>query len=95
MRHRMLGQNTNNLMRDEIVNLMNQNMITLGLISIHCQYRHYMRGNKNTHMNHAIQQGPLTTSDHLPIVFTLAPSPIMVPQKEMFSLERADWGGII
>lgn len=42
-------------------------------------------------MDYAIQQGQLTTSDHIPIVFTLATSPIMIPQTEMFNFKRADW----
>ena len=48
-------------------------------------------GNRNAHHNFIIQQGPLTTSDHIPIVFTLSTSPIMIPQKETHNINRADW----
>jgi len=89
-RHRTLGQNSNNLMGDELLKLINQNMITHTgpdfdtFVSTRGKGRPDISlGNKNIHMNHSIQQGSLTTSDHLLIVFTIATSPIMIPQKEM------------
>jgi len=63
-RHRTLGQNSNNLMGDELLKLINQNMIThIGpdfdtFVSTRGKGRPDILGNKNIHMNHAIQQGP-------------------------------------
>ena len=42
-------------------------------------------------MNYAINQGPMSTSDHFPIIITLSTSPIMIPQKESINVKRANW----
>ena len=47
-------------------------------------------GNKNAHFNYAVQQGPLTTSDHTPIIFVLSTSPIMIPQEERHNIRKKE-----
>lgn len=47
--------------------------------------------NNKTFHNHHAQQGPLTGSDHLPIIFHLSTSPIQVPTKRKLELSKADW----
>jgi len=97
-RHRSLGQNNNNLMGNEVINLIHRDIIThLGpdfdtFVSARGKGRpDIILGNRNIHMNYAIQEGPLTTSDRIPIIFTLATSPIMIPQAKMYDYKRADW----
>nr|XP_027237905.1 uncharacterized protein LOC113829027 [Penaeus vannamei] len=97
-RHRSLGQSNNNLMGSELINLIHRNIITqLGpdfntFVSARGKGRpDIIIGNRNIHMNYAIQEGPLTTSDHIPIIFTLATSPVMIPQAKMYDYKRADW----
>ena len=97
-KHRTLGQSTNNFMGTELVSLIHQDMIThlapeFGtFISARGKGRpDIIIGNKNAHLNYAIQEGPLTTSDHIPIVFTLSTSPIMIPQIERYNQKRANW----
>lgn len=47
--------------------------------------------NNKAFLNYAIQQGPITTSDHIPILFTLSTSPIQTPCNPRFQMSRADW----
>ena len=97
-KHRNLGQNSNNFMGTELVNLIHQDMIT----HLGPDFDTFIRttgrgrpdiviGNKNAFLNYALQEGPLSTSDHIPIVFTLATSPIMIPQKERYNEKKANW----
>ena len=52
-----------------------------------------LTNNKAFH-NYYIQPGPLTTSDHLPIVLTLSTSPIQIPRKHTkLDMRHADWIG--
>ena len=93
-----MGQNGINLKGRELVHLIHQNTVThLGpdfdtFVSARGKGRpDIIIGNKNAHLNFAIQQGPLTTSDHIPIIFKLSTSPIMIPQRETYNYKRADW----
>nr|XP_027208264.1 uncharacterized protein LOC113801976 [Penaeus vannamei] len=97
-RQRSLGQSNNNLMGSELINLIHRNTIThLGpdfdtFVSARGKGRpDIILGNRNIHMNYAIQEGPPTTSDHIPITFTLTTSPTMIQQAKMFDYKRADW----
>ena len=47
--------------------------------------------NNKTYHNMHIAQGPLTTSDHIPIVMTLATKPIQIPIPKRPDFQRADW----
>ena len=45
----------------------------------------------NASLNIHLKPGPLTSSDHTPVVLTLSTSPIQVPTREREVLRRADW----
>ena len=71
-KHRNLGQNSNNFMGTELVNLIHQDMIT----HLGPDFDTFIRttgrgrpdiviGNKNAFLNYALQEGPLSTSDHI------------------------------
>ena len=47
--------------------------------------------NNRAYHNMHIEQGPLTTSDHIPIVMTLATKPIQIPIPKRPDFKRADW----
>lgn len=49
--------------------------------------------NRWTHHNHLVEPGPLTSSDHIPIVLTVSCSPIAVPAPRRRVYARADWAG--
>lgn len=51
-----------------------------------------LTNNRHIHNIHT-RPGPITTSDHLPIVTLLSASPIQVPSLPRFLLHRADWDG--
>ena len=50
--------------------------------------------NHRTYHNYNISQGPLTTSDHLPIIFTLSASPILTPTPRRPQFSKADWDSL-
>lgn len=45
---------------------------------------------KTYHNTHATQ-GPLTSSDHLPIIFTISTTPITIPCPQRLNKRKADW----
>lgn len=47
--------------------------------------------NLKTYHNTHIEAGPLTTSDHLPIILTISASPIQVPAPPRPNYKQADW----
>ena len=47
--------------------------------------------NQSFNMNLHLQPGPLTPSDHTPIIATISTNPIQVPIKPRLQLHRADW----
>ena len=48
-------------------------------------------GNKNIHHNIAIKQGPLTTSDHIPLEVKITSRPILIKGSKKFNLKKANW----
>ncbi|KAG0727852.1 RNA-directed DNA polymerase from mobile element jockey [Chionoecetes opilio] len=40
---------------------------------------------------HEINKGPLTTSDHIPIILDISTSPIPIPVPKSFAFNRTDW----
>lgn len=52
---------------------------------IFCNNKHYL--------NHVSLPGPLTTSDHTPIIFKLSTSPIQIPTTPRFRMGKANWDG--
>lgn len=49
--------------------------------------------NRWTHHSHLVESGPLTSSDHMPILLTVSCVPIAVPARERRVYARADWTG--
>ena len=47
--------------------------------------------NSRNHHCHHIAPGPLTTSDHLPLIMTISCDPIMLPTPNRFLYKKADW----
>lgn len=47
--------------------------------------------NYRTHHNIHITPGPLTSSDHIPILLTISSSPILIPAPKKPNLKQADW----
>lgn len=47
--------------------------------------------NNNFHHNLHIQPGPLTSSDHLPIIITVSTSPIQIPVAPRLDFRHANW----
>ena len=49
-----------------------------------------LANNKIAH-NHHITPGPITVSDHIPMILTITISPIQIPIKCRFAFQRANW----
>lgn len=49
--------------------------------------------NYRTHHNTHVAPGPLTTSDHTPIIFTVSSSPIQIPATARPNYSQANWDG--
>ena len=49
--------------------------------------------NNRTFHNILLQPGPVTTSDHIPIIATITTNPIQIPIKPRPHFERANWEG--
>lgn len=47
--------------------------------------------NNSTYHNYHITQGPITTSDHIPIIMTISSSPILIPSPARKNLKKANW----
>ena len=47
--------------------------------------------NNKTYHNHIIEEGPTTTSDHTPILFTITASAIKTKTQPQYNLKKADW----
>ena len=97
-RHRALGSNTTNSMGRSLNMLINRNMIThLGpdfVTWIHPSRTgtpDLVLGNKKIHHNIAILQGPLTSSDHIPVIVKIASKPIITEQRPQFNFEKGNW----
>ena len=96
--HTQLGNRTNNTVGKSIVNLINQgNLIHLGP-----QFPTFIRhesatnpdkvfSNKHNYLNTFIEQGNITSSDHIPIVLTVSTRPIYVKRSETYQYKRANW----
>ena len=97
-RHYILGHNNTNVMGTAIATLMNNNKLHhIGPTFKTYLGRHQgtpdiiLTNNRAFHNTH-IQRGPLTSSDHLPVVLTLSTAPIQIPRRQKrLDLRQADW----
>lgn len=47
--------------------------------------------NKHSYLNTLIEQGNITSSDHLPIIFKLSTKPFYIKQTETYNMGKANW----
>ena len=43
-------------------------------------------------LNYHLSPGPLTTSDHIPIILDISTNLILIPKASSYSFRRTDWG---
>lgn len=97
-RHRVLNHNNNNLVGETINDLIRQGSI------IHAgpEFKTYITPrasgtpdivltNDNFNLNTYIYPGPLTSSDHIPVVIKVSASPIQIPVPPRYAYNRANW----
>lgn len=96
--HPILGYNHTNTKGKQIQHLITQN--TIQHLGPHFPTFHshtsattpdIILANHNIYHNINITQGPLTTSDHLPIIMTIATKPIPIPIPTRPDFKRANW----
>lgn len=99
-RHTIFGHNNNN----NVGNSLNTIINTGKLIHLGPNFKTFI-GHRNlttpdrvfcnnkAALNYHLQQGPITSSDHIPIVMKLSTSPIQTPIKERYSMKQANWLG--
>lgn len=97
-RHRFFGHNDNNNVGKSLYNLLNAGKILhigphfptfLGTHNITCPDRVF--SNNKAFLNYRLTPGPLTPSDHIPIVMKLSVNPIQVPIRKRLNMKRANW----
>lgn len=96
--HPILGYTHTNTKGRQIQHLLTQNTIQhLGphfptfLCHTNATTPDIILANNNIYHNINISQGPLTASDHLPIVMTIATKPIPIPIPPRPNFKRANW----
>ncbi len=47
--------------------------------------------NKHNYLNINTKPGEITSSDHIPIIFTLATQPFVISQPKVYRLSKANW----
>lgn len=97
-RHRSFGHNNNNNVGNSLYNLMNYGKLInlgpnfktfIGHSSMTTPDRVF--SNNKASLNYYLRQGPLTSSDHIPMIMTLSTSPIQIPTKERYLIHKANW----
>lgn len=96
LRHHMFGHNDNNNRGTIMANIVNQGRATfLGpnfpTLKVGRGKPDMIFTNMHANLNYQIEQGNLTTSDHLPIIFTISSRPIKIADKEYYKTKRMDW----
>ncbi len=96
--HTQFGNHTNNTVGKSIVNLINQGkLIHLGphfptfLCHNAATSPDKVFSNKHNYLNTLIEPGNITTSDHIPIIFTVSTKPIYIKTKETLQYKKANW----
>ena len=97
-KHRFIGHNVNNNVGLALNNLINQGLIShLGpdfntfIGERGTGKPDIMITNQHAYLNYSINQGPITSSDHLPLIIKLATKPIRIEIKESYNFKKADW----
>ena len=99
-RHTILGHSNNNTVGNNLAQLINQNRARhLGphfptlLRGTGCTTPDIVLCNRPAFHNIHFAEGPLTTSDHIPIIARISGDPIQIPIKPRYQYDRADWDG--
>ena len=97
-RHPFIGHTRSNNNGRIINNLINNNLIDYIGPEFPTLVYHRAIGrpdmilsNKNCFMNYSIKEGELTTSDHIPVIMTLATKPIVKANREIYQFHKTDW----
>ena len=96
--HRTLGYSSTNRRGTQIVTLINSNRIKhLGphfptrLAHSTARSPDIALTNNEVYANSHLRQGPLTPSDHLPIIAIITTDPIQIPIKPRYQFSKTDW----
>ena len=101
VRHRFLGHRDNNLAgsivnewisRDLAIHMGPDFNTRVGVAGI--SRPDIILRNRNGFLNYAVQEGDLTTSDHIPIRFTIATTPIVVQGNKRRLYRRTNWENV-
>lgn len=96
--HRQFGNHSNNTVGKSLIQLIDQGI----LMHLGPQFPTFIRqdaatspdkifANKHHFLNHVAEQGGVTSSDHIPIVFKLSTKPILIQQPQVYRLNKANW----
>ncbi len=97
-RHRHFGNSNENTVGKHLVQLINQGI----MLHIGPHFPTYIchsaapnpdkiLANKQHYLNITTEPGDITSSDHIPIFFTMATQPFLVPQPKTYILNKANW----
>ncbi len=97
-RHSIFGNRDNNTVGKSLSNLVNQGkLIHLGpyfptfLSHNSSTTPDKIFANKHHYLNHIIEQGDITTSDHLPVILKLSTTPFIIEKQKTYKINKADW----
>ncbi|XP_064080324.1 uncharacterized protein LOC135197200 [Macrobrachium nipponense] len=95
--HGQMGFDRNNANGDQVHDLINRGIAShLGhdfptFVGINLGRPDILLANRQAHLNYALQQGALTSSNHLPVILTLATESIVIPTAPRNCPTNADW----
>ena len=99
-RHSILGHGNNNTVGNNLSLLIEQNRVRhLGpnfptlIRGTGCTTPDIVLCNRSAFHNVHFEEGPLTSSDHIPIIARISGNPIQIPIKPRYQFDRADWDG--
>ena len=97
-KHGQLGNSSNNNMGNYIVQGIRQGILSCLGPEFPTFIAHQGKGtpdialcNRHANLNISLKQGPLTTSDHLPIYIIISTKPIQIRCREKLDFNRANW----
>ena len=97
-RHRLLGHGSTNNMGNILANLIRRGLLTfLGpefptfITEAGRGTPDIVLGNQHANLNITLTQGPISTSDHLPIYIRLSTVPIIMRGKKILKISKANW----
>ena len=101
VRHRFLGHRENNLAGNVINEWISRDLAIYMGPDFNTQVRvagisrpDIILRNRNGFLNYAVQEGDLTTSNHIPIRFTIATAPIVIHGMKRRLYRRTNWENV-